>query len=113
MQPPGAAATAAHTAAQPGQGVALADGVVVVLAAMDGDAVDDALADSLADALAVAVGVGWQASQQNSWLVALPAHRQLVSGQASSWQSTLLHTLPDDRRRGAAAESWRRSSGHE
>ena len=125
MQPPGAATSAAHTAAQPGQGVALTDAVVVGLAASEGDAVAvaAALADALADALAVTladgVGVGWQASQQAPWLVALPRQSH-TGGQVSRPHSSFRHTpaRAGSRRRAwgcaaAAAASRRPDAVHE
>ena len=110
MQPP-PAATAAQTSAHAGHGVTLADAVAVAVMALDGETVDVTLADALLDALAVGDGVGWQASQQVPWSVALPSQLQKSPGQASGVQYELLpHALLLVRKRGAAAAAERSSA---
>ena len=95
VQPPGAAATAAHTSGQPGQGVALADAVTEVLAVEVG--VTDAVSDGVDD--------GLHASQQAPGLVALPEQPHEAGRQSPKLHGLLSQAVATDthRARGGAA----------
>ena len=88
VQPNSEPASAAHTDAQPGQGVALAATVALADALGGGDKIGDGDALDVGASLADGDGDGdvLQASQQAPGLVALPSQLQAMGGQAEKPQ---------------------------